>query len=704
MSGSPQDLAWGSSVDERLVGARRRHFVGRAAELELFRSALQQEVPPFSVLLIHGPGGIGKTALLGEYARLAEEAGRPTLRLDGHEIQPSVHGFALALAGALGLAAGEDPAPALSRLHAPVLLLDTFEILEPLDGWLRQRLLPLLPANSITVIAGRNPPSEQWLSDPGWSELARVVSLRNLRPEESRALLAARGVASDEHEAILRYTYGHPLALSLAARVSRQGRRALDLAAAGSNIIGSLLERFVATVPSPAHRAALETAAVALRVTQPTLQEALKLDDETAVFELFEWLRRLPIIDEGPLGLFPHDLVRDVLREDLRRRDPEKLERLTGRVGRLETRRFFERQGLAQQQALWSLLFLYRHHPSWWPFYDWGALGATYAQPARLEDHSQIVAMVERHEGTDAARIAEHWLRRQPEGFCVFRAVEGEVTGFCCVIRIDRASEEDEATDPAVQALRRYVERAGPLRPGEGVSLHRFWMDAEGMQTPAAHNMAATAAVTFWMNEPALAWSFVALQDPEFYLPLFAAVDFFPARGAAFVVGERWYTVVGHDWRVEPPDAWWRTIGERRPAASSAPARPRPAAPRVVLSQPDFRDAVRRAYRDFTRPEALATNPLIQSRVVLGGRSEGGGPGRLQAILREAAESLNAHPRDQKLYRALWHTYVEPAPSQEAASELLDLPFSTYRRHLKAGLDRATEWLWRRELYGFQAE
>ncbi len=704
MSGSPRDPAQEGRLADRLLGARRRQFVGRAAELELFRSALDQEVPPFSVLLIYGPGGIGKTALLGEYARLAEEAGRPIVRLDGHEIQPSAHGFTLALAGALGLAEGEDPVPALSRLRALVLSIDTFELLESLDGWLRERLLPLLPANSVTVIAGRNPPSERWLSDPGWSELTRVVSLRNLRPEESRALLTARGVASDQHDAILRYTYGHPLALSLAAQVSRQGHLALDLATAGPDVIGALLERFVATVPDPTHRTALETAAVALRVTQATLQQALQLDDETASFELFEWLRRLPIIDEGPLGLFPHDLVRDLLREDLRRRDPEKLERLTERVARLETKRFFERRGLSQQQALWGLLFLLRDHPSWRSFYDWGALGATYAQPAVPEDYDQIVAMVERHEGKDAARIAEHWLRRQPEGFSIFRAVEGEITGFCCVIRIDRADEGDEAADPAVEAVRRYVDREGPLRPGEGVSIHRFWMDAEGVQSPTAHNMATTAAVTFWMNEPTLAWSFVTLQDPEFYLPLFMAIDFFPARDAAFVVGGRQYTVVGHDWRLQPLDAWWRTIGERRAVASPVPARQRPVAARVVLSQPEFRDAVRRAYRDFTRPDALATNPLMRSRVALGGRSEGGDPGTLQALLREAVESLNAHPRDQKLYRALWHTFIEPAPSQEAAAEILDLPFSTYRRHLSAGIERVTEWLWRRELYGHQTE
>lgn len=62
--------------------------------------------------------------------------------------------------------------------------------------------------------------------------------------------------------------------------------------------------------------------------------------------------------------------------------------------------------------------------------------------------------------------------------------------------------------------------------------------------------------------------------------------------------------------------------------------------------------------------------------------------------------ALEANPKDHKLYRALRRTYLEPAATQELAAELLDLPFSTYRRHLTQGIERVTEWLWQRELYG----
>ncbi len=65
-----------SRLANRLTQARRQRFVGRRAELELFRAALGRDVPDFAVLHLVGPGGMGKTTLLREYAQIAEEAGR----------------------------------------------------------------------------------------------------------------------------------------------------------------------------------------------------------------------------------------------------------------------------------------------------------------------------------------------------------------------------------------------------------------------------------------------------------------------------------------------------------------------------------------------------------------------------------------------------------------------------------------------------
>jgi hypothetical protein len=691
----------GPRVQDKLDRARRRLFVGRGAELELFRSALERDEPPFSVLHVYGPGGIGKTVLLGEYARLATEAGRPVVRIDGHEVQPSPHGLALALSSALGLAAGEDPIPALSRLQAPVLLIDTFEALEPIEGWIRAELLPLLPANAVTVIAGRNPPSDPWRSDPGWAELSRVISLRNLRPEESRALLAARGVPPERHEDILRFTHGHPLALSLAAEVVRAGHIATDLTAAGVEVLAPLLARFVAGAPSPLHRQALEAASVAYRTTQATLSAALGLreDDETA-HQLFEWLRGLPTMEQGSQGLFPHDIVRDVLFDDLRLRDPEQLRRLSRRVARLEASRFFASRGTEQHAAFWGMMYVRRHLPSARPFFDWGALGQAFAERARPEDREGILAMVKEHEGAASAEVAARWFQEQPEAFSVFRSVGGEPAGFACHLLTDPENDSCDF-DPALVAIRDYVRRRGPLRQGERVSVHRYWMGRHDYQSVTAHNTTAPGAAVQWMTSPGLAWSFVVLRNVDFWLPFFGFVGFERAEGAEFSLGPHRYGMMAHDWRAEPPAVWWESTGRRYQEIRHEPPAPQPARESVlVLSQPEFRDAVRRAYRDFSRPDLLRANPLLRSRLVAETTAAADSVSALQAVLREAAESLNGHPRDQKLYRAIWRAYIEPAPTQEVAAELLELPFSTFRRHLKAGLERVTDWLWRREVYG----
>jgi hypothetical protein len=59
---------------------------------------------------------------------------------------------------------------------------------------------------------------------------------------------------------------------------------------------------------------------------------------------------------------------------------------------------------------------------------------------------------------------------------------------------------------------------------------------------------------------------------------------------------------------------------------------------------------------------------------------------------------MQSHPKQVKWHRALHHTYFQPAATQEQAAELLDLPFSTYRRHLRAAIQYVTEWLWAREV------
>ena len=121
----------------------------------------------------------------------------------------------------------------------------------------------------------------------------------------------------------------------------------------------------------------------------------------------------------------------------------------------------------------------------------------------------------------------------------------------------------------------------------------------------------------------------------------------------------------------------------------------------LVLSQPEFDQAARQAMRDLRRPDLLARNPLLRTRMVRDrAGTEEPGAATLEALVCAAVESLCEHPRDDKLWRAVERTYVRPAATQERAAAALGLPFSTYRRHLTQGVDRVVAWLWDQEVYG----
>lgn len=88
------------------------------------------------------------------------------------------------------------------------------------------------------------------------------------------------------------------------------------------DVVTALLSQMVEHAPTIRHRAALQVAAHASATTEPLLRAALPADAEEAS-ELWEWLRDLTIMEEAQAGIFPHDVARDVLEADLRRRDPD---------------------------------------------------------------------------------------------------------------------------------------------------------------------------------------------------------------------------------------------------------------------------------------------------------------------------------------------------------------------------------------------
>jgi hypothetical protein len=691
------EIGSAGTLGDLLASRRRRRFVGRASEIELFQAALDSAEPPFSVLYVHGPPGIGKTRLLDVVAGLAEDAGASVARLDGRELVPSPP----AVLEALGAPAVPGEGDAILRPAGGgrlVVLFDTYERLAPLDDWVRTRLLPRLPATALTVVAGRRPPGSAWRADPAWRELLRVVSLRNLSPEESRQYLDACGVDPARHDQLVELAHGHPLGLSLLADVVvRGGEAAADPLT--PDLVGALLPQFLEVVPSGRHRRALEVCALARVTTEALLREVLGLED---AHELFSWLRGLSFVESGPQGLFPHDLARDALEADLRWRDPDGYRRafrgIRGHVNaRLQTSR-----GQEQQRAIADAKYLFRRLPSILSPVDWDTWGQQYPEPARPGDREPILRLVLKWEGEASAAIAARWWERQPKGFFVVRGQDGAVGGVLALLDLTRAAAQDIEADPGARAAWGYAKRHAAPRPGEVVTQSRFVVDRAAYQGPSP-TLNATPILTFqrYLGTPNLAWDFLTLAEPERWDAYFAAADLPRAAGADFWVGGRRYGLFAHDFRRVPVGALLELVTERALAQELTPSPPTVRPPLLVLSQPEFDDAVRQAMRDLRRPDLLSRNPLLRTRLVAehAGDQEPGAA-TLEALVAAAVEALREHPRDDKLWRAVERTYVRPAATQERAAAALGLPFSTYRRHLTQGVDRVVAWLWDQEVYG----
>jgi hypothetical protein len=689
-----------TTLGEVLAARRRRRLVGRSAEIELVRAAVEDAGDnPLAVLHLHGPGGVGKTTLIDAFAGVGVDAGATVVRLDGRDVDPSPVGVAAAFDAILDIPAGDGPI-SLRAGDAPlVLLVDSYERLAPLDDWFRTRFLPRLPASTLTVLAGRDRPSPAWRAESGWGDLMRQVSLRNLGPDASRRLLEQAGVAPGLHERIVRVTHGHPLALALLADVVAGGGDTStdDLPL---DVVQALLPRFVETVPDGRHRHALEACSVARSTDEALLRDVLGDDD---VHEVFAWLRELSFVDLAPDGLYPHDLARDVLDADLRWRDPAGYRQVFDKVRRNSLSRLRESTGRAQQRAIFDLKYLFRGARIASSPVDWSSWGTNYPDRVDRADHEAILDLVARWEGEESARIARRWLDRQAEGFFVVRHHDGRLMGVLATVDLTRASPGDLAADPGARAAWEYGQRCAPPRPGEVVTQCRFLLDREAYQGPSpTMNAAPVLQLQRQLATPRLAWDFLTLAEPERWDAYFRLADMQRATGADFTVGGRRYGLFGHDFRQVPIESLTQLWAERALARDEARASaPEASAAFVVLSHPDFAAAVRQGLKDLGRRELLARNPLVRTRLVAERAVGGSAVGKvLEALLREAAAALGDHPRDDKLLRAVDRTYLHPAATQESAAAVLGLPFSTYRRHLAQGVDRIVAWLWDREVYG----
>jgi hypothetical protein len=215
------------------------------------------------------------------------------------------------------------------------------------------------------------------------------------------------------------------------------------------------------------------------------------------------------------------------------------------------------------------------------------------------------------------------------------------------------------------------------------------------------------AIVQYYISTPALAITLLQCTLPEFWKQVLNYADLAHLPELDYTIENEllggtapagWYM---HDWRKTPPVTWMNMLGQKETGDSPEPVHEQQKVQLLVLSEEEFAASVYESLKNYTIDKKLSQNPLIRSRVVLQAAESETDTTILVAALRDcladATDKIREVPKQEKLHRVLFRTFFNPAGSQEQVADYLNIPFSTYRRYLRRGVEMVTEHLWQLE-------
>lgn len=526
-------------IGDRLDVRADREFVGREAETATLLSMFEPAGPV--AILLHGIGGIGKSALLAHFARLAQSRGCTVIALDGRQIEPTEAGFLKEMQAAAGGICDTlgTASQRLGSLPGPVVLtIDTYEVLRLLDTWLRQAFLPALPANIRVVLAGREPPASGWLTDPGWQGVFQAIHVGALAESTSLELLGQLGIGPSDARRLNRLTHGHPLALKLGAGMFRETH---DIARAEDRVIDTLTRRYLDTVPDPGTRSIIEAVSVVRRVTQSVLEA---LVPERAPGDIFVRLRDLPFVESARDGLLLHDAVREAVASSLKAQNPKRYRALRHAAWRCLTAEL----EAANSADLWryaaDMLYLTENPVIREAFFpsDFQPLSV---EPARPDSRDAILGIAKEHEGPDSAAEMARWWRAAPQGFHVVRDQTGGIVGFYLCFDARAAARTALAEHPVTALMLDHL-IGNPLAAGQTALILRKWLSRSDGEAPSAVQAACWLDVkrTYIEMRKNLRRVYTSARDVEDYTAILPVLGFGFLEETARLDGRRHHAAV----------------------------------------------------------------------------------------------------------------------------------------------------------------
>jgi hypothetical protein len=638
-------------------------FVGRRRELDLVRDLRASRT--FGLVYLHGPGGIGKSALL---RRMATESG--DVLVDCSVLGPGTDGF-------------EAAAAAAPRAGPVTLFIDAVDRRPDLEVWLRDTFLPRLNGSSLVVLAGRHPPGVPWLTDPGLSDALRVCRLPGLDHDEALALLAGSGYPAAGREALIALAGGHPLGLLAAPPPSGSD---LDGRTAA---VAAVRHQAIGTPPSPGHEQALEVCAHALATTEDLLRTTV--GERSG--ELFEWLRGQPYVTARARGLVPDDVVRQLVEFDAKARHPERYLLTHRRMRSHLTERIRAADPAGALPAATELRFLYRAPRDCRELLVRRA--ATVREDAyRPADRAGLTAIARRAGGDEVLHALELWLDRGPGAVRVYRSADGTTIGALSWLELNAPDAAETGSDPLADLARTTGRVATPLRAGERIAIAHCLLDPAAADLPALNDVMCSRITAEMIRATGLAWIFAAGAGYREWAP---PGSLRPVRRGGRI------PVFAHDLRRHPVDGYFDEAddsllraGRMSPREPTADVRPG----HTVLDRVEFDAAVRQALRAWNRPESLRRSVLAGCRLLVDRTGSADLVTDVRDLLKGGIQQLGREPANARFHRAAVVTYLQGAPSQAAAAARLGLPFGTYRRHLTGAIELLCERLWYAEIFG----
>jgi hypothetical protein len=633
-------------------------FSGRVNELAEFeRLCLDAAGDEPSVVLLHGPGGIGKSTLAREMARRARRRGMSVHWIDGRELPPVPDALEDALAEALGAA-------------RPLIVLDSYERVLALGPYLRQALLPSLPASSVVVIASRRPPEPEW-SEGGWESLTTDFPLESLTQQESRALAGALGVKRGQStRRLIEWSGGSPLALRLGARaLSRDPGWSPQDTTGTSAVLEPVIRRLTDEELRGPHLETLGIASIA-RVTTPGMLRATVRSSDAE--EEHAWLEARSFVEPLGGGLALHDLVATAIRTELRRVEPQMDRELRRRIAD----HLYERAADTGDLLLVIDLAHLAENPAFRWGFSWQAASRHRVDDPRPADEPALSALLRDTRHAEVWAGSRQFFIETPEHVAVTRDTANQLSGYSVAVTPGTApafASEDPILGPR-------LEHASRVAPGDEAVI---WRDSVDLTRDPASGIIGLLGMSGVLRS--------ARANPKFgYLPINPALpgprEFAAVAGGRRVpeldaeVGAQMIECHLIDWGpggllAAQREFVYREVGLEAP--------PRPASS-AGLSVETVRDALRNLHvpSELARNE-LAAGDTVQKRAA-----------HVRSTIAEAVGSAFGDDASEQLLRSvLERGYLNPAPSQEAAADELHLSRSAYFRRLKQASERIADYL-----------